>query len=54
MRRNRIWGCDLLAKTDSDGRTHLALAVLDHGSQACLRLQRLADKSSLRLLQELD
>ena len=54
MRRNRIWGCDLLAKTDSDGRTHLALAVLDHGSRACLRLQRLADKSSLRLLQELD
>lgn len=54
MRRNRIWGCDLLAKTDSDGRTHLALAVLGHGSRACLRLQRLADKSSLRLLQELD
>jgi len=53
MRRNRVWSCDLLAKTDSEGRTHLALAILDHGSRACLRLQQLADKSSLRLLQEL-
>ena len=53
MRRNRVWSCDLLAKTDSDGRTHLALAILDYGSRACLRLQQLADKSSLRLLQEL-
>ncbi|MBH0199760.1 MAG: integrase, partial [Nitrospira sp.] len=26
MRKNRVWGCDLLAKTDSEGRTHLALA----------------------------
>ncbi len=53
MPRNSTWGCDLLAKTDSEGRTHLALAILDHGSRACMRLQRLADKSSLRLLQEL-
>ena len=29
------------------------MAILDHGSRACLRLQQLADKSSLRLLQEL-
>lgn len=53
MPRNRVWGCDLLTKTDAEGRPHLALAILDHGSRACLRLQRLADKSSLRLLQEL-
>ncbi|MDX2252764.1 MAG: hypothetical protein NW202_10785, partial [Nitrospira sp.] len=53
LRKSRVWGCDLLVKTDSEGRTHLALAILDHGSRACLRLQRLADKSSLRLLQEL-
>lgn len=51
--RNRIWGCDLLIKTDQDGRGHLALAIVDHASRACLRLQRLADKSSMRLLQEL-
>lgn len=53
MPRNRIWGCDLLVKTDRDGQPHLALAILDHASRACLRLQRLSDKSSWRLLQEL-
>lgn len=51
--RNRVWGCDLLMKTDQQGQPHLALAILDHGSRACLRLQRLADKSSWTLLQEL-
>jgi hypothetical protein len=51
--RNRVWGCDLLVKTDRQGQPHLALAILDHGSRACLRLQRLADKSSWTLLQEL-
>lgn len=53
MPRNRIWGCDLLMKTDTDGRAHLALTILDHASRACLRLQRLSDKSSWTLLQEL-
>ena len=53
MRRNRVWGCDLLTKTDQHGSPQVALAILDHGSRACLRLQQLADKSSLRLLQEL-
>jgi transposase InsO family protein len=53
MRRNRIWGCDLLTKTDRHGQPHLALAILDHGSRACIRLQRLSNKSSWRLLQEL-
>jgi transposase InsO family protein len=53
MRRNRVWGCDLLVKTDTNGGAHLALAILDHASRACLRLQRLADKSSWSLLQEL-
>ena len=53
MPRNRVWGCDLLTKTDAEGRRHLALAILDHASRACLRMQALPDKSSLRLLQEL-
>ena len=53
MPRNRIWGCDLLTKTDRHGRPHLALAIVDHASRACLRLQSLPDKSSIRLLQEL-
>lgn len=51
--RNRIWACDLLTKTDQRGTPHVALAILDHGSRACLRLQSLADKSSWTLLQEL-
>lgn len=51
--RNRVWGCDLLVKTDGNGQLHVALAILDHASRACLRLQRLADKSSWRLLREL-
>jgi transposase InsO family protein len=53
MPRNRIWGCDLLVKTDRQGQPHLALAILDHASRACLRLQRLSDKSSWTLVQEL-
>jgi putative transposase len=51
--RNRIWGCDLLVKTDRQGQPHLALAIVDHASRACLKLQRLPDKSSWTLLQEL-
>jgi transposase InsO family protein len=53
MSRNRMWACDLLVKTDRQGEPHLALAILDHASRACLRLQRLSDKSSWTLLQEL-
>ena len=53
MPRNRIWSCDLLVKTDRRGQPHLALAILDHASRACLRLQRLSDKSSWTLLHEL-
>ena len=53
MPRNRIWGCDLLVKTDRHGHPHLALAILDHASRACLRLQGLSDKSSWTLVQEL-
>ena len=51
--KNRIWGYDLLVKTDTEGQPHVALAILDHASRACLRLQRLSDKSSWMLLQEL-
>jgi len=53
MPRNRIWGCDLMTKTDQCGQPHLALAIVDHASRACLSLQALPDKSSLRLLREL-
>ncbi len=51
--RNLIWGCDLMVKRDRQGRAHLVLAILDHASRACLRLQRLHDKSALTLLRHL-
>jgi transposase InsO family protein len=44
--RNLIWGMDLLTKTDAHGRRHVVLAIVDHASRACLRLQRLPDKSA--------
>jgi transposase InsO family protein len=53
MPRNRVWGCDLLTKTDCKGQPHVALAIVEHASRACLRLQSLADKSSLTLFREL-
>lgn len=46
-------GLRFALKTDTDGRAHLALAILDHASRARLRLQWLADKSSMTLIQEL-
>lgn len=44
--RNLIWGMDLLTKTDTAGRQHVVLAMVDHASRACLCVQRLTDKSS--------
>ena len=49
--RNLIWGCDLMVKTDRQGRSHFVLALLDHASRASLRLRRLPDKSAWTLLQ---
>lgn len=46
MPRNLIWGMDLLTNTDTHGRQHLALAIVDHASPAGLCVQRLADESS--------
>lgn len=43
--RNLIWEMDLLTKTDTPGRPHLALAIINHASRACLCVQRLTDKS---------
>jgi putative transposase len=51
--RNLIWGMDLLVARDHSGRQHLAIAIVDHASRACLRLQRLPDKSSVGLMQHI-
>jgi len=48
--RNRTWGLDLAVKTDTQGRGWLILAILDHGSRACLALRALRDKSTHTLL----
>lgn len=50
---NRVWGLDLTGKSDVGGKCHLLLGIVDHGSRACLALQRLADKSSLSILTEI-
>ena len=46
-------GLRSLSRDGSQGQPHLALAILDHASRACLRLQRLSHKSSWMLLHEL-
>lgn len=50
---NLIWGMDLAVKTDLRGRQHLVLAIVEHASRACLRLQRLTDKRTFTILQSL-
>ncbi|MEQ1847649.1 MAG: hypothetical protein ABL983_18945, partial [Nitrospira sp.] len=44
-----IWGMDLLTMTDATGQQHMVLAILDPASRACLCVQRLTDKSSIRI-----
>jgi putative transposase len=52
--RHLIWGLDLTMKRDARGRSRLILAIVDHASRACLRLQALADKSALTLLRSIE
>ena len=53
MPNNQVWALDLTGKADLTGRQQIILGVIDHGSRACLRLQQIADKSSLTILQHL-
>lgn len=50
IQRNLIWGLDLTGKTDSNGKLHALLGIIDHGSRALLHLQALHDKTSRTLL----
>jgi transposase InsO family protein len=50
---NAVWGVDLTGKADGAGGLHLLLGVVEHGSRACLALQRMSERSSLGLLVEL-
>ena len=47
---NWVWGMDLTGKSDTQGRLHLLLGILDHGSRAALCLEALGNKSSWTLL----
>lgn len=47
---NRIWAIDLTGKGDAQGARHALLGIVDHGSRACLLLQRIRDRSSLGLV----
>jgi putative transposase len=48
--RNLIWGVDLTGKTDTGGKLHFVLGLLDHGTRANMSLVGLANKSSFTLL----
>ena len=48
--RNRIWGVDITGKTDTQGRLHALLGIIDHGSRALLHLQVLPNKTSHTVL----
>jgi len=49
--QNLIWGVDLTGKTDSAGRLHSILGMVEHQSRSCLSLTAVADKISITLLE---
>jgi len=48
--RNFVWGLDMTGKMDSQGRLHMILGLVDHGSRLALELARLKDKRAWTLL----
>ncbi len=48
--RNRVWAMDLTGKTDAQGKLHMILGLLDHGSRGLLTLAALPNKGSWTLL----
>lgn len=50
MKCNLVWGLDLTGKTDSQGKLHMILGLLDHGNRGLLTLAALPDKCSWTLL----
>jgi transposase InsO family protein len=51
--RNLIWGLDLTGKTDTEGKTHSLLGIVEHRSRAALDLRALRDKTTVTLLRSL-
>ncbi len=52
--RNLIWGLDLTGKTDTHGKLHSLLGIIDHGSRALLHLQALQNKTTSTILARID
>jgi putative transposase len=48
--KNLIWGMDLTGKTDTKGRQHAILGIVEHHSRACLLLSAIPNKSTMTLL----
>ena len=48
--RNLVWAMDLTGKTDAQGKLHMILGLLDHGSRGLLSLAALPNKCSWTLL----
>lgn len=51
--RNLVWGIDLTGKTDTKGRLHNILGILEHHSRATLTLTAMKDKSTITILRGL-
>jgi len=47
---NLVWGLDMTGKTDTQGKLHMILGMVDHGSRALLSLVALPNKCSWTLL----
>lgn len=45
-----VWGMDLTGKTDTTGKQHAILGIVEHHSRACVTLSAIADKSAISLL----
>lgn len=47
---NSVWGLDMTGITDTTGKQHGILGIIDHGSRVSVRLQALANKCSWTLV----
>jgi len=48
--KHLIWGMDITYLTDASAQPYPILGIVDHGSRACLKLETLLTKASIRLL----
>lgn len=53
LSQNRVWSLDLTQVRDSNDQTHTVLGIIDAGTRACLKLQRLTDKTGITILRHL-